>query len=244
MGERQAAGRGKEADTRGGRTLCGGRRGLRAVLRRFPLRVSPALLCLSVGVVLLLLLPGGRAALGRGGMTRRVLLPLLAAAGLHGCGHIFAAWCAGARVEGVELELSGARLRLGGLLSYRQEAAVAAGGPAVNLFCCLLSLHKVMSAGMPGEGYGGAFLTASLGLLLINLLPVSGMDGGRMLYCLTALFRGEEAARAVLKLTTAGALLLLCLFAVYALLRAGNMLSLAVFSFVLLLRGVEVDRRG
>ena len=78
--------------------------------------------------------------------------------------------------------------------------------------------------------------TASLGLGLLNLLPVRGLDGGRMLSCALALTAGERAADVTLRVTTGLALGCLWLLSVYALLRAGETLSLFVFSVCLLTR--------
>ncbi len=162
-------------------------------------------------------------------------LVVMAAAGLHEVGHLIAAWGARVGVRGLRLDLFGARMELSGLLSYGQEFFVAAGGPLVSLVCAAISYPLIYTWGREGVSL---FCGASLVLGVVNLLPAGTLDGGRMLRSGVAWLRGDEAATAILKGTTAVCLGLLWLISVYGLLRAGQMLSLFVFSLCLLLRAV------
>lgn len=153
------------------------------------------------------------------------------AALLHELGHIATAWGWGISVKALRLDLFGARMELGGLMGYGSELAVAAGGPFISLVAAATAIPL---GGFREGNY--LFGVASLGLGLLNLLPVRGLDGGRMLYCGLALLCGERAADVTLRLTTALALGGLWLSSVYCLLRAGQTLSLFVFSLCLLLR--------
>lgn len=171
---------------------------------------------------------------GRGAETAVGLgeaLAVLLAAVLHELGHVAAAWGWGVPVKALRLDLFGARLELSGMTGYSAELFVAAGGPFVSLAAAALGYPL----GSPGEGVY-LFSVASLGLGLLNLLPVRGLDGGRMLACLLSLLLGDRVAEAVLRLTTGGALGGLWVLSVYALLRAGETLSLFVFSLCLLWR--------
>lgn len=156
---------------------------------------------------------------------------VLVAALLHELGHIAAAWGWGVPLRGMRLDLFGARMELGGRIPYRAELAVAAGGPLVSLLAASLAFPL-------GRVWGGAYLFAavSLGLGMLNLLPVRGLDGGRMLSCGLSLLLDERAADLTLRLTTGLALGSLWLLSVYCLLRLGETLTLFTFTLCLLLR--------
>ena len=175
----------------------------------------------------------------RVGAWASALVPVAAAILLHEMGHMLAARLCGVRMTALRIDLFGARLRLGGTVSYRHEALIAAAGPTVNLLSAavLPTLTRMdISTCLGGEGMAGTFVLASLGLAAINLLPVRSLDGGRVLYCSLAPLLGERVADAVLVLGTALCLGGLWVFSVYALLRAGEMLSLFAFSICLLCR--------
>jgi membrane-associated protease RseP (regulator of RpoE activity) len=76
---------------------------------------------------------------------------------------------------------------------------------------------------------------ASVCLGLVNLLPVAGLDGGRLLSCAVSLWLGPRAGDRVLRVTTAAVTGGLWLLSVYGLLRAGQLLTLFGFSLCLLL---------
>ena len=159
------------------------------------------------------------------------------AALFHELGHMAAAWGWGIPLRGLRLDLFGARMELGGLLSYRAELAVAAGGPLVSLAAAALVWPL-------GCFLGGAYLfsAVSLGLGLINLLPVRSMDGGRMLFCVLSLLFGERMADVTLRVTTGLFLGGLWLLSVYCLLRLGETLTLFTFALCLLIRLLGGDR--
>lgn len=164
-----------------------------------------------------------------GGLGR--LLAVGIAALLHEAGHVVAAWGWGVPLRGLRLDTFGARLELGGMVSYTTELAVAAGGPFVSLWAAWLAFPL-------GQWWQGWYLFAlvSLGLGGINLLPVRGLDGGRILACLLSLLWGERVADVILRMTTGFALGGLWLLSVYALLRVGETLTLFTFTLCLLLR--------
>ena len=192
------------------------------------MRIHPAAAVMAVGMTLAALWTAVRteAGLDVGGMAA-----VAVAAMLHEMGHGLAAWGWSVPIRSMKLDLFGARLELGGLTGYTAELSVAAGGPLASLVCFALT----WPLGRAGS-WTGMLGTASLGLGLLNLLPVRGLDGGRMLSCALALTAGERAADVTLRVTTGLALGCLWLLSVYALLRAGETLSLFVFSVCLLTR--------
>ncbi len=160
-------------------------------------------------------------------------MAVLGAAALHEGGHLLSARLCGVRVKGFRVGVLGARMALEGLLPYGKEFFIAAGGPLVNLLC----------AGGIWLGCGGSltegwslFFYASLGLGLLNLLPVGTMDGGRMLTAALSRFFSSSVAERCVGVTTALCLGGLWMLTVYGLLRGAPVVSLSVFFLFLLLR--------
>ena len=159
------------------------------------------------------------------------VLTLLAAL-LHECGHLLAARWLGIPIRGLRADSLGVRLEVGGsLLSYGEEWLLCAAGPLASLLCAaaVAPLWRIWEAPR-------IFSAASLVLGLLNLLPISDFDGGRMLRVLFAYTFGPSVARRVLAVTSAFCWFLVWAIAVYFLLLAGNGLSLFCFSVSLLWR--------
>lgn len=194
-------------------------------------RIHPAAAALGVGMALVALWTAlaGRGA--GGGLSVGEVAVVALAAILHELGHAAAAWGWSVPVRSLRLDLFGARMELWGLTGYAAELAVAAGGPLVSLTAAALACP----AGATWEG-ARLFSAASLGLGLLNLLPVRGLDGGRILSCALSLAAGERVADVTLRVTTGIAVGGLWLLSVYALLRVGEALTLFTFALCLLIR--------
>ena len=204
------------------------------------IRVSRGMVVLLLGVAVLGVVRAGQEEDYRA-LWDRVWpwLIVALAAGIHEGGHLIAAWGAGVGIKGMRFDLFGARMELRGLLSYGQELMVAVGGPLASFLSAAVAYPFRALQGGAGVSL---FFGASLILGGVNLLPVSTLDGGRILGCAIARLIGEGAARIALQVTTGFCLGLLWLLAVYALLRDGQMLSLFVFSFCLLVRSATGER--
>lgn len=155
--------------------------------------------------------------------TQNLLPEALCAAAAHELGHLVAIRAAGGQVSRLRLTAAGAELRLEGTLSYTRELLCALAGPLVNLTLAFAAARL------------GAVVFAGLNLALgfFNLLPVSALDGGRVLSCLTALLFGPERARQLLLCTDAAltAALLACGGAVFV--AGGNVTLLLVGAWLL-----------
>ena len=137
-----------------------------------------------------------------------VLGAVLLAALCHELGHYAALRRRGGWVRAVRISALGAEMQVAGRMSYGGELLAVAAGPACNLLLwALLSL----TGWPPLAPFAGAHLI--LGAL--NLLPVRPMDGGRLLWLLTALctepYTADRVAYAVGAVASA-ALLVLCLY--------------------------------
>lgn len=104
---------------------------------------------------------------------------------LHEAGHWLAIQAVGGEVTGLRLGMAGAAMELGRPLSYAAEILCALAGPGVSLALAWL-----------GSRWPGGALFAGINLVLaaFNLLPVSGLDGGRALHCALCALAGPEAA--------------------------------------------------
>lgn len=168
---------------------------------------------------------------------------ILPAVALHEGGHFLVARLLGVKILRLRLDLLGARLELGGMMSYGTELLVAMGGPLVNFLTAAVVLWGLHTGLLPQSEGLSLFCIASIGLGGLNLLPVGTMDGGRMLTALLSKLFSPHAAVVCLGVTTLLFLLVLWGAAAYALLRGGSMLSLFVFSLCLLLRFASPDGR-
>jgi len=167
-------------------------------------------------------------------------LPLLAvfsAAALHELGHIFAARLLGVRFSEFSLSLLGARLNTETkLMSYKAEIILAAAGPAVNILSFLMFFPGFATVGGAVGEFFSYFTAASAALGLLNLLPVTSFDGGRILHSLISLIKDSETASKSLKILSFCSLFLLWSASVYLLIKASSSLSLFVFSLTLFAR--------
>ncbi len=161
---------------------------------------------------------------------------IVLAAALHELGHIAAARLLKIDFSEFSLSLLGARLKTGSrLISYRDEVLLAASGPFVNIIFFIAFYPQTALSGWLGEFFA-YFTAASLFLGLLNLLPISTFDGGRILYASVASKASPALASDILRVLS-----FICLFGLwcissYLLIRTGNSLSLFVFSITLFAR--------
>lgn len=151
----------------------------------------------------------------------------IAAASLHELSHLAVARLLGTRLSSMKLGIFGASLSMDAhTTSYKSEILIALAGPAANLISaaiiiCLASAPSV---------FVQMLLSASIFLGLLNLLPISDFDGGRILFCFIAVHGSLNLANVILKITSFVFLFSLWVLSVYLILRLGASLSLFVFS--------------
>ncbi len=127
------------------------------------------------------------------------LAALILAALVHELGHLAALYFMGMRLKKLRLGALGACMEADDLgKPYLKTAAAALAGPRAGLvfYFMLLSVD-------------GTFALASLALSLLNLLPVSGLDGGCALLNLLSHAFGPAAAERIVCLTSCAAILAL-----------------------------------
>lgn len=123
---------------------------------------------------------------------------LLSAAALHELGHIAALRAFGGRISRFSVSPFGAEMTISDTkrLSYGAEMVVTLAGPAVNLILAVV-------LGMSGSRWDSAYVFAGAQLVLglFNLIPARPLDGGRLLWLVTAWltepFTADRVASAV-----------------------------------------------
>ena len=165
------------------------------------------------------------------------LCSFLLAVILHELGHIVAARALGVRFRRLALKQTGLCLITSeaGFPSYDDELICALGGPVAGALSALVArgLGCLLPCLAP---FVQEFIPFSLALSLLNLLPLRGFDGARILTCLLSCHHRRhlpslsptDAAR-VVSLLSCLVLLLLWLLSIYLLLRTGSALSLYLF---------------
>ncbi len=157
---------------------------------------------------------------------------VLLAAGIHELGHLLAAKFLRVRMDVLRLDFMGARLDASGrFLTYGEEWILCAAGPIFSLLFSA-ALAPLWSIGF----FWVQISCASLLLGLLNLCPIKGFDGGKMLCSALSYFGGERLGESVLRWTSILFVLLLWGVAVYFLLKVGDGLSLFCFSMGLFAR--------
>lgn len=162
----------------------------------------------------------------------------LAAAAVHECGHLLAAYALGIRVRVLELDIPGAKIQPADALpSYAAEGWLAAAGPLAGFLLAALVYP------LDGVFFSMLFVSTA-SLAIFNLLPVGDFDGGRVLVCVTAPLLGQSKAQRLCLCTSYLTIFFLFSLSATLLLRYGENLSLAVFSASLFVRIFLFEERA
>ena len=169
-------------------------------------------------------------------------------ASLHEFGHLIAARALRIDIEELRFDFSGVRICTErAITSYGSEFVLAAAGPLVNFLSVTISVLVFLSNSISvqeaaeavlrffdGEpsfvGSVGFFAAASLLQGGINLLPINTLDGGRMLFCVSAQLFGDCFASLLIKATSYAAAFVLWTVALYLLLKVSAGLGVFVFA--------------
>ncbi len=144
---------------------------------------------------------------------------------VHEGGHLLAARLCRIKTDGFSVDTLGARLSLTGTaLSYQKELAICISGPLANLFS-IAPVYRLRT-----NTDIGFFISVSLALALLNLLPIKGFDGGRIFHCLTSLAFPPTVSERLYSLSSFFCLFILWCGSVYMMIRTGADVSLFIFS--------------
>ena len=159
-----------------------------------------------------------------------ISLAALLAAALHELGHIVAAKVCGIPLDELKLGIFGASLTSKALLcSYKKEIILCLAGPLVNLTSALLVLPFYNTE----NGFSSLFISASLFLGILNLLPIYEFDGGRILFCMLSLRLSLKTSTKIIRTSSFILIFSLWCLSVYLLLRLSSSVALFIFSLSL-----------
>ena len=151
-------------------------------------------------------------------------VPCFLAAAFHECGHLLMAKLLGIELKELRLDLFGAQLSVSTpSIPYTYEFLLCAAGPLFSLLLSLLH-HFAYASSFVSE-----LSSASLFLGLLNLIPVRGFDGGRMLHAFVSLVANPFVADLLERFITGMFLIFLWGISVYLMLLSGGGLTLFVF---------------
>ncbi len=141
----------------------------------------------------------------------------------HELGHIIAARLSGAYITEITLYPFGADMKLDSRLrSYGKDFFISSAGVLCNLFIVFLSLR------ISNEYIKNCFVLCNLTLILTNIMPIDGLDGGGMLRAFFAPVIGIERTDAVISALSFCTLLVMWGESVYILLVSNGSPSLFV----------------
>ena len=162
------------------------------------------------------------------------ILPLMCAVILHEFGHLLCAIILKIKIKSLELSILGAQIKTAKDPSYIDELIFALGGPLIGLigfaFTYKLSLNNL---DLPFcQNFLFPFSILSLCLSIFNLIPLSSLDGGRILKCTLCLLFSLDVADKTLRITSFFTLLCLWLLSVYMMIKTANGVPMFIFCLI------------
>lgn len=158
---------------------------------------------------------------------------MLLAATMHECGHLILLRLLHVPVEGLRLSALGAEIFSRGTqrLSYGGELLVTLAGPAVNLLMAVIFAQISLRT-----QWLNGYLFAGTNIILgaYNLLPILPLDGGRILYLVTAFYLGPMVGDAVAAVVGTVCALSLLVLGIYLSVVSGSGMFFLLAAFSLL----------
>ncbi len=163
-------------------------------------------------------------------------LPAIAAIILHEVGHLVAARVLKVPMNYMEIGIGGVSLRTrSAAISYTQELLLCVAGPLINLLSYALIRLGALHSGCSNDMLLW-FADISLALGILNLIPIEGFDGSRIIFCLLTQTLGPNTAYRIMHFISFLAICALWMLSIYILMRGGVSLSLFAFCVTFFLR--------
>ena len=161
-----------------------------------------------------------------------MLIPI-AAAFIHECGHLIAARGLNIPIKAMRLGIFGAAIDTDMLrCSYGKEIILSLCGPLANI----ISAFVVYFCFGVAHRHSVLFITASVFLAALNLLPAGSFDGGRIFSSFLYMHISPCYAARISEAVSFLVFLTLWTASVYFILKTGAYLSLFIFSWSLFVR--------
>ena len=140
----------------------------------------------------------------------------LISAVIHECGHLLGLWLIGRPTPTLRAVVSGFRIKIPELLSYKEELVVLSLGPLMNI--AVGSLLLLLWHG----NFLFTFALINLLTALSNLLPIETYDGYRIAEAIVGLFSLSHKAVRVLRGLSLIFIVFMTFFSLYLVLRVGS----------------------
>ena len=127
-----------------------------------------------------------------------LIIPMLFAALIHETGHLLAMWAADCAPREIRLILASVQIIEGFPVSDRKSAAIILAGPFGNM---AVSAALFINYNLGAE-FSLKFALLNAVLAVFNMLPVSGLDGGRLLLLLIGRHKDLYFAEMIVRLIT------------------------------------------
>lgn len=164
--------------------------------------------------------------------TGGILIMALFAAAVHEAGHYGAIKLFRGRIRELKLELWGFRMICDSRMSYSAEIITAAAGPAASL---VLAVAAALIGRYLHYQQGYVLSGISLIFCVLNILPSLPLDGGKIVYALTAACFGLDIAERFTCILSCVVILVLLLGGVMLLIKTGYNFTLLLAALWLLL---------
>ena len=162
------------------------------------------------------------------------IVPLICAVLLHEIGHMLCAKLLKIKIKSFELSLFGGRIKTQKEPSYVDELIFALGGPLAG-FVGFAFTYKIALNNLTipfCQSFLFPFSILSLCLSVFNLIPLTSLDGGRILKCSLCLLFSLDTADRILRITSFLTLLSLWLLSVYMMLKIANGVPMFIFCLI------------
>ena len=162
------------------------------------------------------------------------IIPLLFAVLLHECGHLLCAAMLKIKIQRFDLSLLGARIKTKHELSYFDELIFALGGPLLGFLGFAFTLKpSLANLSLPFcQGFLFPFSILSLCLSIFNLIPLSSLDGGRILKCVLCMIFSLDVAEQIVKFISFLTLISLWMLSIYMMIKIARGLPMFFFCLI------------
>ena len=162
------------------------------------------------------------------------IMPLLCAVLLHEIGHIICAMILKIKIKSFELSIFGGRIKTEKEPSYVDELIFALGGPLAGFIGFAFTYQFALNnLDIPFcQAFLFPFSVLSLCLSIFNLIPLTSLDGGRILKCTLCLLFSLDIADKILRITSFLTLVSLWMLSVYMMLKTANGVPMFVFCLI------------
>lgn len=163
--------------------------------------------------------------------TKWIIAALLAII-VHETGHVAAMMILKIRIKSITFCSTGVSIAYTGEYTpYLHDIFAAIAGPLANIFVAFICCQIYKNTG--GE-FSGVFMAFNICLAIFNLLPIKYLDGGKVMYSLSAVFTDPIFAEKTLQVFSDIFALLILFFGIYLFYTTGFNVTLLLTSLWLL----------